>query len=161
GAIVVVAALVLQVAPPSYLAAAPKKSISARSFTPTEVLRSPVFWVMYLMFFMVAAGGLVLIANMAPIAKDMKVAKTAVDLFGMTVIAGTFAIKLQRVLDGIGRPFFGWLSDRIGRENTMAIAFLIGAGALFVVSQSGTNPLVFILVTALYFGVFGEIYSLF
>jgi len=65
------------------------------------------------------------------------------------------------MFDGVGRPFFGWVSDQIGRENTMAIAFVIGAGALFTLSQSGTNPLVFVLVTALYFGVFGEIYSLF
>ena len=161
GAIVIVAAFGLLVAPASYLAAAPKKSTSARSFSPTEVLRNPVFWVMYLMFFLVAAGGLVLIANMAPIAKDLKVAKIPVELFGLTMVAGTFAIKLQRIFDGIGRPFFGWVSDHIGRENTMAIAFLIGAAALFVVTQSGTNPVVFVLVTALYFGVFGEIYSLF
>jgi MFS transporter, OFA family, oxalate/formate antiporter len=161
GVIVIVAAFGLLVAPASYLAAAPKKSTSARSFLPTEVLRSPVFWVMYLMFFLVAAGGLVLIANMAPIAKDLKVAKIPVELFGLTMVAGTFAIKLQRIFDGIGRPFFGWVSDHIGRENTMAIAFLIGAAALFVVTQSGTNPVVFVLVTALYFGVFGEIYSLF
>jgi MFS transporter, OFA family, oxalate/formate antiporter len=75
--------------------------------------------------------------------------------------AGVFALTLQRIFDGIGRPFFGWLSDHIGRENTMALAFVIGAGALFTVSQSGSNPVVFVLVTALYFGVFGEIYSLF
>jgi OFA family oxalate/formate antiporter-like MFS transporter len=161
GAIVVIASLGLLVAPASYLAAAPKKSMSARSFTPGEVLQKPVFYVMYLMFFLVAAGGLVLIANMAPIAKDMKVAKTVVDLFGISMVAGTFAIKLQRILDGIGRPFFGWVSDHIGRENTMAIAFLIGAASLFIVSRAGANPVVFVLITALYFGVFGEIYSLF
>src|SRR4029077_20541281 len=161
GAIVIVGAFGLLVAPASYRAAAPKKSTSARSFTPTEVLRSPVFWVMYLMCFLVAAGGLILIANMAPIAKDLKVAKIPVELFGLTMVAGTFAIKLQRIFDGIGRPFFGWVSDHIGRENTVAITFLIGAAALFIVVQSGTNPVVFVLVTALYFGVFGEIYSLF
>jgi OFA family oxalate/formate antiporter-like MFS transporter len=72
-----------------------------------------------------------------------------------------FAITLNRVFDGVGRPFFGWVSDQIGRENTMAIAFVIGAGALFTLSQAGSNPIVFVLVTALYFGVFGEIYSLF
>jgi MFS transporter, OFA family, oxalate/formate antiporter len=161
GAIVVVASFGLLVAPASYLAAAPKKSTSQRSFTPTEVLQQPVFYVMYLMFFLVAAGGLVLIANMAPIAKDLKVAKVTVDLLGLSMVAGTFAIKLQRILDGIGRPFFGWVSDHIGRENTMAIAFLIGAASLFVVSRAGANPVVFVLITGLYFGVFGEIYSLF
>ena len=161
GAVVVIAALGLLVAPASYLAAAPKRSQSARSFHPTEVLRKPVFWVMYVMFVLVASGGLVMIASMKPLAKDFGVAKIPVSLFGFTMAAGVFALTLQRIFDGVGRPFFGWLSDQIGRENTMALAFIIGAGALFTVSQSGSNPVVFVLVTALYFGVFGEIYSLF
>jgi MFS transporter, OFA family, oxalate/formate antiporter len=76
--------------------------------------------------------------------------------------AGIFAVSLSRIFDGIGRPFFGWLSDRIGREHTMALAFLIGAAALFSLSQiGGSNPVAFVLVTALYFGVYGEIFSLF
>ena len=161
GAVVVVAALAMLRAPAAYLAAAPTHSQSARGFTPTEVLRTPVFWVMYVMFVLVASGGLVMIASMKPIAIDLGVAGIPVSLFGLTMAAGVFAITLQRVLDGIGRPFFGWLSDQIGRENTMAIAFVIGAAALFTVRRSGSNPLVFVLVTALYFGVFGEIYSLF
>ena len=71
-------------------------------------------------------------------------------------------VSLNRIFDGVGRPFFGWLSDQIGREYTMALAFLIGAAALFTLSQiGGTNPVVFVLVTALYFGVYGEIFSLF
>jgi MFS transporter, OFA family, oxalate/formate antiporter len=161
GAIVFVVAWGLLVAPPSYLATAPKRTQSARSFTWTEVLRSPVFWVMYLMFWLIAAGGLVMIASMAPLAKDLGVAKIPVNLFGVTMAAGVFAITLNRVFDGVGRPFFGWLSDNIGRENTMAIAFVIGAICFFTISRAGTHPVVFVLVTALYFGVFGEIYSLF
>jgi OFA family oxalate/formate antiporter-like MFS transporter len=161
GVIVLVCAFGLLVAPATLLALAPKRNQSARSFAPLEVLRNPVFWVLYVMFVLVASGGLTLIANVKPIAKDLGVAKAAVSLLGMTVVAGTFAITLQRAFDGVGRPFFGWVSDNIGRENTMAIAFLIGAAALFTLSQSGSNPLVWILVSALYFGVFGEIYSLF
>jgi OFA family oxalate/formate antiporter-like MFS transporter len=72
-----------------------------------------------------------------------------------------FALALNRIFDGVGRPFFGWVSDQIGREYTMALAFLIGALALFILNQAGTNPVVFVLVTALYFGVYGEIFSLF
>jgi OFA family oxalate/formate antiporter-like MFS transporter len=72
-----------------------------------------------------------------------------------------FALSLNRIFDGVGRPFFGWLSDQIGREYTMALAFVTGAGALFVLSQTGTHPVTFVLVTALYFGVYGEIFSLF
>ena len=161
GIVVLIASLGLLVAPQALIAAAPKRSQSARSFTPTEVLSRPVFWVMYVMFVLVASGGLTMIASMKPIAADLKVAKIPVSLLGITMVAGTFALTLQRIFDGIGRPFFGWVSDHIGRENTMAIAFTIGAVCLLTLTGSGTNPVVFVLVTALYFGVFGEIYSLF
>jgi OFA family oxalate/formate antiporter-like MFS transporter len=98
---------------------------------------------------------------MAPIAKDLKIDKVPVELFGLAMPALVFALSLDRVFDGVGRPCFGWLSDQIGREYTMALAFFIGALALLTLSQSGSNPVVFVLVTALYFGVYGEIFSLF
>jgi MFS transporter, OFA family, oxalate/formate antiporter len=161
GVIVLVMACGLLVAPPALVAATPRPNQAARSFTPTQVLRRPVFYVMYLMFVLVAAGGLMMTASIAPIAKDLKIEKIPVALFGLVMPALVFAITLNRIFDGVGRPFFGWVSDHIGRENTMAIAFVIGAAALFTLSQSGSNPLLFVLVTALYFGVFGEIYSLF
>jgi OFA family oxalate/formate antiporter-like MFS transporter len=161
GLIVIVMAFGLLAAPPQLVAAAPRPNQAARSFTPTQVLRSPVFYVLYLMFVLVASGGLMMAASMAPIAKDLKIDKIPVALLGMAMPALTFAIFLNRIFDGVGRPFFGWVSDHIGRENTMAIAFVIGAGALFTLSQVGSNPVLFVLVTALYFGVFGEIYSLF
>jgi MFS transporter, OFA family, oxalate/formate antiporter len=100
-------------------------------------------------------------ASIASIAKDFSIDKVPVDLMGWVMPAAVFAVTLNRIFDGIGRPFFGWVSDNIGREYTMAIAFLIGAGALYTLAQSGHNPVLFVLVTALYFGVFGEIYSLF
>jgi OFA family oxalate/formate antiporter-like MFS transporter len=113
------------------------------------------------MFVLVAAGGLTMAASMSPIAKDFKIDKVPVELFGLLLPAGVFALQLNRIFDGVGRPFFGWLSDQIGREYTMALAFTIGAGALFTLSQVGTNPVMFVLVTAVYFGVYGEIFSLF
>jgi OFA family oxalate/formate antiporter-like MFS transporter len=143
------------------LVAKVKADQTAHGYSPTEVLRSPVFWVMYVMFVLVAAGGLTMAASMAPIAKDFKIEKEPVELFGMIMPALVFALSLNRIFDGVGRPFFGWLSDQIGREYTMALAFVIGAGALYILSQSGTNPVTFVLVTALYFGVYGEIFSLF
>jgi OFA family oxalate/formate antiporter-like MFS transporter len=161
GAIVFVCAWVLLPPAAQLLTAAVKPNQSARGYTPAEVLRSPVFYVMYVMFVLIAAGGLTMAANMAPIAKDFKIAATNVSLLGVTLAALPFALMLNRVFDGVGRPFFGWLSDQIGREYTMALAFLVGAAALYILSQSGTNPLVFVLVTALYFGVYGEIFSLF
>jgi OFA family oxalate/formate antiporter-like MFS transporter len=130
-------------------------------FTPPQVLRSPIFWVMYLVFVMVAAGGLMTAAQIAPIAKDFKIADAPVGLLGFQMAALTFAISLDRIFDGFGRPFFGWVSDTIGREHTMFIAFGTGALMLLTLSVYGHIPIVFVLATAVYFGVFGEIYSLF
>jgi OFA family oxalate/formate antiporter-like MFS transporter len=161
GAIVFVMAWGMKVAPPSLIAAKVKANQTAHGYTPAEVLRNPVFWVLYLMFVLVASGGLTMAASMAPIAKDFKIDKVPVELFGLTMAAGIFAIQLNRIFDGVGRPFFGWLSDQIGREYTMALAFTIGAGSLFMLSQVGTNPVMFVLLTAVYFGVYGEIFSLF
>ncbi len=161
GLIVFIVSWALLAAPAALVAAAPKRSQSARSFKPSEVIRKPVFWVLYVMFVLIAAGGLTMAASMAPIAKDLTIAKIPVSMFGMTMAALPFALFLNRIFDGVGRPFFGWLSDQIGREYTMALAFTIGAAALFTLSQGGSNPPVFVLVTALYFGVYGEIFSLF
>jgi MFS transporter, OFA family, oxalate/formate antiporter len=130
-------------------------------FTPPQVLRSPIFWVMYLVFVMVAAGGLMAAAQIAPIAHDFKIADQPVGLLGFQMAALTFAISLDRIFDGFGRPFFGWVSDSIGREHTMFIAFGTAALMLLTLSVYGNVPIVFVLATAVYFGVFGEIYSLF
>jgi MFS transporter, OFA family, oxalate/formate antiporter len=161
GAIVFVMAWGMQVAPASLIAAKVKANQTAHGYTPAEVLRNPVFWVLYVMFVLVASGGLTMAASMSPIAKDFKIDKVPVELFGLLLPAGVFALQLNRIFDGVGRPFFGWLSDQIGREYTMALAFTIGAGALFTLSQVGTNPVMFVLLTAVYFGVYGEIFSLF
>jgi MFS transporter, OFA family, oxalate/formate antiporter len=161
GGIVFVASWMLLAPPPSLIAAKVKPNQTAHGYTPTEVLKTPVFYLMYFMFVLIAAGGLTMAASMAPIAKDFKIDKVPVDLFGVTMAALAFALALNRIFDGVGRPFFGWLSDQIGREYTMALAFTLGAVALYTLSQSGTNPVLFVLVTACYFGVYGEIFSLF
>jgi MFS transporter, OFA family, oxalate/formate antiporter len=161
GGIVFVMAWLLLKPPAQLVSAVVKPSQTAHGYTPAEVLRSPVFYVLYVMFVLIAAGGLTMAASMAPIAKDFKIEKVPVELFGFAMPALVFALSLNRIFDGVGRPFFGWLSDQIGRENTMALAFLTGAAALYILSQSGTDPVIFVLVTALYFGVYGEIFSLF
>jgi OFA family oxalate/formate antiporter-like MFS transporter len=150
---------------PSRVMPAKKKQLNLPQtkidFTPPQVLRSPIFWVMYLVFVMVAAGGLMAAAQIAPIAHDFKIANEPVGLLGFQMAALTFAISLDRIFDGFGRPFFGWVSDQIGREHTMFIAFGTGALMLLTLSVYGHIPIVFVLSTAVYFGVFGEIYSLF
>ncbi|MBY0382371.1 MAG: oxalate/formate MFS antiporter [Xanthobacteraceae bacterium] len=135
--------------------------ISAVSVAPGQVLRSPIFWVLYVTFVMVASGGLMTAAQIAPIAHDYKIASVPVSMLGFQMAALTFAISLDRIFDGFGRPLFGLISDTIGRENTMFIAFGTAAAMLLLLSTYGHNPMVFVLATAIYFGVFGEIYSLF
>jgi OFA family oxalate/formate antiporter-like MFS transporter len=161
----IVLALALFLRKPSRAMPAKKKQLNLPQtkldYTPAQVLRSPVFWVMYLVFVMVAAGGLMTAAQIAPIANDYKIADEPVSLFGFQMAALTFAISLDRIFDGFGRPFFGWVSDSIGREHTMFIAFGTAALMLLTLSVYGHHPVVFVLATAVYFGVFGEIYSLF
>ena len=134
---------------------------SRRQFRPMEVLRKPVFWVMYVMFVLVGAGGLMATAQLAPIAKDFNIANIPVSLVGITLPALTFALAIDRVLNGLTRPFFGWVSDSIGRELTMLIAFMLEAVGIMALGVYGTDPVVFVILTGLVFFAWGEIYSLF
>jgi OFA family oxalate/formate antiporter-like MFS transporter len=161
GAIVFALACAMRAAPAALQAARLNPEQTKRDYTPGEVLRSPVFYVLYLMFVLVASGGLTMAASMASIAKDLGIDKAPLRELGLAMPALVLALSLNRVCDGAGRPFFGWVSDIIGREATMAMAFLIGAGALFMLDTFGSDPLGFVLVTALYFGVYGQIFSLF
>jgi OFA family oxalate/formate antiporter-like MFS transporter len=130
-------------------------------YAPPAVAAQPVFWVMYLMFVLVGAGGLIATAQLSVIATDFGVAKTPVSLGLFTLPALTLALSLDRIMNGVTRPFFGWVSDRIGRENTMFIAFLAeGLGILSLLFVAG-NPVLFVILTGLVFFAWGEIYSLF
>jgi OFA family oxalate/formate antiporter-like MFS transporter len=134
---------------------------SATDHGPSEVLASPIFWVMYLMFVLVGAGGLMATAQLAPIAKDFKVDGIPVSLVGLTLPALTFALSIDRILNGVTRPFFGWVSDNIGRENTMFIAFGLEAVGIWALSVFGHDPVHFVILSGMVFFAWGEIYSLF
>jgi MFS transporter, OFA family, oxalate/formate antiporter len=134
---------------------------TAANYRPSEILKEPVFWVMYAMFVMMAAGGLMATAQLAPIAKDYKIADIPVSLLGLTLPALTFALSIDRVLNGLTRPFFGWVSDHIGRENTMFIAFGIESIGIILLGIYGHDPVLFVILTGLVFFAWGEIYSLF
>jgi MFS transporter, OFA family, oxalate/formate antiporter len=162
GVVVFVLGLAL-LAPPATLLASAKSAVQRVVYnaTPREVIGSPVFWVMYLMFVMMAAGGLMATAQLGPIAKDFGLHDSPVSLLGLTLPALTFALTIDRVLNGLTRPFFGWISDRIGRENTMFIAFAIEAVGILALSKYGQSPVAFVLLTGIVFFAWGEIYSLF
>jgi OFA family oxalate/formate antiporter-like MFS transporter len=132
-----------------------------RDYGPKQVLVSPIFWVMYVMFVLVGAGGLMATAQLAPIAKDFKIDAVPVSLIGITLPALTFALSIDRILNGVTRPFFGWVSDNIGRENTMFIAFAIEAVGIWMLSMFGQDPVYFVILSGLVFFAWGEIYSLF
>ncbi len=147
------------------LRAVPKTSLIAAAkvptYTPTQMAKTPVFWVLYAMFVMMAAGGLMATAQLAPIAKDFKIADIPVSLLGLELPALTFALSIDRVLNGVTRPFFGWVSDWLGRENTMFLAFFLEGIGILLLSLFGQDPLSFVLLTGLVFFAWGEIYSLF
>ncbi|HTR58692.1 MAG TPA: oxalate/formate MFS antiporter [Casimicrobiaceae bacterium] len=164
GIVVVLLGFFLFVPPASVLAAAPAKmapGASRAQATWTEMIKTPIFWVMYVMFVLMAAGGLMATAQLAPIAKDFKIDTIPVSLIGITLPALTFALTIDRVLNGITRPFFGWVSDHIGRENTMFIAFGLEGLGIFALYELGTNPVMFVILSGLVFFAWGEIYSLF
>jgi OFA family oxalate/formate antiporter-like MFS transporter len=132
-----------------------------KDYGPGQVAREPLFWVMYVMFVLVGGGGLMATAQLSVIAADFGVAKTPVTIGFLTLPALTFALSLDRILNGVTRPFFGWVSDHIGREVTMFIAFLLeGIGILILTAVAG-HPLAFVLLTGLVFFAWGEIFSLF
>jgi OFA family oxalate/formate antiporter-like MFS transporter len=128
---------------------------------PQRALRSPIFWTMYLMFFLVAAGGLMSAAQLAPIAHERGIADTLVTIFGITTPAIVAALTFHSITNGVGRPVNGWISDHIGRANMMGIAFGIEAICIAAFGFFGTTAVSFIITDALVFLFWGDIFSLF
>ena len=164
GLIVMLLALFM-VRPPVHVASAIQKKTKVQQsrvdYSPSQIVRKPVFWVMYIMFVLVAAGGLMATAQMGPIAKDFKIDGVTFNIMGMILPALTFALAIDRVLNGLTRPFFGWVSDQIGREKTMFIAFAIESVGILALYYWGRDPIMFVILTGVVFFAWGEIYSLF
>jgi MFS transporter, OFA family, oxalate/formate antiporter len=130
-------------------------------FTSAQMSETPQFWLMYAIMTLVATGGLMAVAQLNPMAVDFKVDKTQVSLLFLTMPALQFALSADRLVNGLCRPFWGWVSDRIGREKTMALAFGLEACAIFALIQFAHNPLLFVVFSAFTFFGWGEIFSLF
>jgi oxalate/formate antiporter len=163
-AVGLVAALMLrfpgpgEVTPGSALAA----PFSGRDYSPGEMLKTPVFWLLFVMMTMMSTGGLMVITQFTSFAKSFGIdAKTTVVILGMTLAAIPAALTFDRITNGLTRPFFGWVSDRIGRENTMAIAFSLEGCAIWLMLQYRSDPILLVVLSGLVFFGWGEIFSLF
>jgi len=149
----------LRAPPPGYEVAPASlgQQQSVRSSSPTEMLRSPIFYLLFLMMTMMSTGGLMVVSNVGAFAKQYNVADVLV--FGMAALP--LSLTLSRFTNGLTRPFFGWVSDHIGRENTTGLAFFLEAAAILVLFAVIANPALFVVMTGLVFFGWGEIFSLF
>jgi len=163
GAIGIVAAQWLRTPPQNYQVsgAATASAIAAqqtqRGYSPREMLQSPVFYLLFLMMSMMSTSGLMVVSNVGPFAEEFGVA----DMLVVGMAALPLSLTLSRVTNGLTRPFFGWVSDHIGREATMALAFLLEAVAILILFAFIDRPALFVVLTGLVFFGWGEIFSLF
>jgi MFS transporter, OFA family, oxalate/formate antiporter len=162
GAIGIVAAQWLRVPPEGrqpegYSPAAASTMQSGRSYAPKEMLQNPIFWLLFVMMSMMSTSGLMVVSNVGPFANEYKVAQALV--LGMAALP--LSLTLSRFTNGLTRPFFGWVSDHIGRELTMFIAFSLECLAILVLFAFIDRPALFVVLTGLVFFGWGEIFSLF
>jgi OFA family oxalate/formate antiporter-like MFS transporter len=168
--IVIAAALPMQNPPPDWTPNLPDQSStdgtaqrwkarrSSIDMSPWQMLQTGPFWLIYVMMTLMSFGGLMVTAQLSPIAHSYGVDKVIV-LFGMSALV--LAIQIDRVLNGLTRPFWGWISDHFGRENTMFVAFSLEALAVFLLLRLASHPVWFIALSGLCFFAWGEIFSLF
>ena len=162
GFVVLVLSQILRAPEPGGSPIAPSKlGQGSRDYLPAEMLQTSIFWILYVMFTLVAASGLVVTAQVAPIARDYRVAGLHVSFLFISTTVIVMAGIVDNILNGLARPTFGWVSDHIGRENTMAIVFACGAGAYWALGTIGNSPWTFIVTAGLVYFTWGEIYSLF
>jgi oxalate/formate antiporter len=157
GAIGAIAAFAMRMPTSEDVLPPPPDTASHVGVQPREMLRSRVFWLMFFMMTMMSTGGLMIISQFAAFSRDFGVANIMV--FGLAALP--LALTVDRLTNGLTRPFFGWVSDRIGRENTMGIAFLMEAASVTMMVLFRDNALVFVILSGVVFFGWGEIFSLF
>jgi oxalate/formate antiporter len=140
--------------PPASVATSTTAAAGVDSLT---MLKSPIFWLMFVMMSLMSTSGLMVISQIGNFAADFGITKLTV--WGAAALP--LALTIDRFTNGLTRPFFGWLSDRIGRENTMFVAFALEAAAMTIWLMTITDPLWFALLSGVVFFGWGEIFSLF
>jgi OFA family oxalate/formate antiporter-like MFS transporter len=163
GGVILVLALFLVRAPLKAAAATSNKTnpLTQHNYTSKEMLKTPVFWLLYLCFVLVAAGGIMAAAQVAPIAKDYGVATLPLDVFGSTMPLLTLVLVMDSLCNGFTRPLTGWISDKLGRENTMLLVFTGEGIAILGLMEFGHNPIGFMIFAPMIFLCWGEIFSIF
>ena len=164
GIVVFVVSLFMIRPPTTAVVAAVKGAVNPltrRNIGPGEMLKTPVFWMLYLCMVLVASGGLMAAAEVAPIAKDYGVATTPVTFLWATLPLLTMALSIDSLVNGLTRPLTGWISDHIGRENTMVLVFAVEGLAIWGLMRFGHDPIGFLVFAPLIFLGYGEIFSLF
>ncbi len=139
----------------------PRIVMSKVDFNVGQMMRTPTFWLTYLLFVAVGAGGLIATAQLGPIAADYGFAKTPMSLIGISLPLLTMTLAIDNLANGFTRPLCGFISDWIGRENTMLVVFVGEGLALLGLMKFGHNPYAFMTFAALVFLFWGEIYSIF
>ena len=125
--------------------------------SPSQMLRTPIFWLMFVMMTMMSTAGLMVTSQIAAFTRDFGMADAIV--FGLPLLP--LALSVDRVMNGLTRPFFGWLSDQIGRENTMVIAFTLEGTAMTLWLLTRSHPALFVIMSGVVLFGWGEIFSLF
>jgi MFS transporter, OFA family, oxalate/formate antiporter len=163
GLVIVLAALVMRFPRSGEVPAAARGKLlqSSRDYRPGEMLRSPGFWLLYVMMMMGAVPGLLMLGYIAPMARSFGVAEMPVHLLWLSSAALPLAMELDRVMGGLTRPVFGWISDHIGREIGIFFAFALEGGALLLLIQFANDPVMFVLMSGLAFFGWGAVFSLF
>jgi OFA family oxalate/formate antiporter-like MFS transporter len=134
---------------------------SGRDYTPVEMLRTPGFWLVYVMMMMGAIPGLLMLGQIDPMAKDFGIADMPVTFLWVSSAALPLAMELDYVMGGLTRPVFGWISDHIGREIAIFLAFTMEGGALALLIQFRADPAMFVIMSGLAFFGWGAVFSLF
>ncbi|WP_233838884.1 oxalate/formate MFS antiporter [Paraburkholderia sp. ZP32-5] len=130
---------------------------SVPNLRPSQMIRSPLFWLMFAMMTMMSTSGLMVTSQMATFAADFGITKVVV--FGMAALP--LALTIDRFTNGLTRPLFGWVSDHFGRENTMFVAFGLEGVAMALWLLTRDNAVLFVLLSGVVFFGWGEIFSLF
>ncbi|PWK36810.1 oxalate/formate MFS antiporter [Cupriavidus plantarum] len=161
GSIAFIAAWFLRAPKAAEVRASSKLVQATRDYTLKEAMSTKLFWLMLVMFVLVVTGGMMAVAQLGVIAKDLGVKEFQVDLHFFVMAALPLALMLDRIMNGISRPLFGWISDNIGREKTMVIAFTLEGFGIIALGYWGSNPYAFLILSGVVFLAWGEVYSLF